>query len=439
MEDVELQQLPEAVNREIRKNSQEIVYAEEEEQGALERKPGRLIEQNRGVLRNACQLYERKHLPFPLIKIQENHKDVEHQIRHIARDSRKECKMKNDECTRRNYEICLEKRLRLRDKKCQLIAQKQRFVQGNIFVNRKQKLCTECNSSEKQYRLKAFNRSLSVSDPFVTDNRRSFRESRENAINNMKNVKITDIDQKSLEKNPCFLLPLDRSNDNSMFRQRLNYDFSERENGVDRIKMTPEQYDKMKFENEKITRKTPSNRLAKIMLDKDRFYPNEIRLPLSPESGFCERSPDINLGRPHLYSDVLRNDKILDKENNSSSESNLSQKSVMGDFNSVIPDRYVKSHIIETPISISNNIRDIDKNKSSPDSELPHEHPVNNDNNLMKCSKSQVVEESCSSNKIEPDIRTIDGNEILSHNNNKETLEIDGLTIHLDNNLSCEN
>jgi len=399
MEDVELQQLPEAVNREIIKNSREIIYGEEEEQGTLERKSGRLIKQDCDALKNAYQLYEREDLPFPVIKIQENHRNVEHQIRHIARDCGKECKMKNDEFTKRNYEICLEKRLRLRDKKCQLVAQKQKFMQGNIFVNRKQKLCRECNSREKQYHLKAFNRSLSVDDPFVTDNRRSFKESRENAINNMKNFKITEIDQKSLKKK-CFLLPLNHSNDNPMFRQRLNYDFPGRENDIDRTKMTPEQHDNMRFENEKITKKAPLNRLAKIMVQ-GRFCPNDIRLPVSPvspESGFCETSPDINPRKPHLFANVLRNDKILGRENNSSSESNLSQKSMMGDFNSVvIPDEYVKS-LIETPISISNSIRDIDRNKNSSDSELPHGH-LNNDNNLVKCSKSQVVEESCSSDK----------------------------------------
>jgi len=399
IEDVELQQLPEAVNSEIIKNSREIIYGEEEEEGALERKPGRRSEQNCDVLRNTYQLYEREDLPFPLIKIQENHRNVEHQIRHSARDCEKECKMKNDEFTRRNYEICLEKRLRLRDKKCQLMAQKQKFVQGNIFVNRKQKLCKECNSREKH--LKVFNRNLSAGDPLVTDNRRSFKESRENAINNMRNFKITEIDQKSLKKK-CFLLPLDHSNNNPMFRQRLNYDFPGRENDVDRTKITPEQHDKMRFENEKITTKNPLNHLAKIMVQ-GKFYPNDIRLPVSPvspESGFCEKSPDINPRKPHLFAKVLRNDKILGRENNSSSESNLSQKSMMGDFNSVvIPNEYVKSHIIETPISISNNIRDIDRNKNSSDSELPHGHLVNNDNNLVKCFKNQVIEESCSSDK----------------------------------------
>ncbi|XP_011341257.1 uncharacterized protein LOC105281618 isoform X2 [Ooceraea biroi] len=443
MEDVELQQLPEAVNREIVKNSQEIVYEEEEEEGLLERKLVRLDEENSNAVKNTYpKFYEREDLP--LIKVQENRRDIRHQIRHTVHDPEKECKTKNDEFARKDYEVCLEKRLRLHDKRCQLIAsvrQDQQFVQDNIFMNRKQKPSKECNSNEKQYHLKAFNRSLSVGDPFVTDNRRSFRESRENAINNMKNVKMMEAGPKSFKKiGKYFLMPLDHSNNNPMFRQRLNYDLR-RENGISQTKITPKQHNNVSFENEKITRKTPLN-LAKIMIQR-KVYPNDIRLPVSPvspESGFCEESPDINPRKPHLLVNVSKDDEIVERENNSSSESDLSRKNMINGFNTfVVPEECVEHHIVETPISRNNNIRDIDKNKSSSDSDLSHRYPINNDSDLVKCSKNQVAEEPYLSDRTEQNVETVDESNILSHNNNKESLGIDDLRICLDNNLSCKN
>lgn len=418
MEDVELQQLPEAVNREIVKNSQDIVYEEEdvekEEARVLERKLFRRDKETSDNVKNS-QLYEQEDLPL----IQENRRDIRHQIRHIVHDPEMS-------------ETCSEKRLKLHDRRYQLITpsrQDQKFAQENIFANRKQKVSKEHNFSEKQYRLRAFNRSLSVGDPFVTDDRRSFRESRENAINNIKNVKIMEAGEKSFRKiGKYFLMPLDHSNGNQMFRKRLHYDLPG-ENGVNQTKVTLE-HDRVSFENERITRKTPLNSLAKIMTQR-RLHPNDIHFPVSPvspESGFCEGSPDINPRRPQLFANVLKGNAILQgRQNSSCSESNLSRKNTRGDFSPfTISERCVEDHVVKTPINISNNIRDVDKNNKriirySSDSDLlPHGHAVNDDSDLVKCCK--VVEEPHLSDRTEPNVLSIDESKSLLRNNSKEAI-----------------
>lgn len=140
--------------------------------------------------------------------------------------------------------------------------------------------------------LKEFNMSV-VNDIFMINDRKLFRESRRNTINNVKNIRVLEEGRKSSQRSTKYLsTTLDNSVDNSMSWQRSNYfNFPARENDNDEI----ERHDDVEFESEKMPKRSSSGHLVKIAIQR-KFRPSDSHLSvtpvfdLSPESGFCEES-----------------------------------------------------------------------------------------------------------------------------------------------------
>lgn len=185
MDDVEFDHLPEAVNREILKNSQEIIFEDEEaiSQGApiklhkersktqrgspeiiLEEEESNVLMQKsveRNVIgsKNTSKIYMEEKLP--LMKVKESHEDV----RNILPGGR--CSTKS----RRDYKMYLERKLRMQDRRCRIVP-----------VNRDQmepKIDFFSNEKEKSARAKLNGKN----DIFVINDERFFKEFGRNASN----------------------------------------------------------------------------------------------------------------------------------------------------------------------------------------------------------------------------------------------------------------
>lgn len=342
MGDVELEQLPEAVNREIVRNSEEIVYEDGEEERILERE-GRLIELDGGsgnVPRNArSQSHEAAGRYRALVRARENVSDIGHEVeRGKARRTR-----------------------RIREGTCETLSD-EKFVRESAFAHsreparerERERCCPKAN----------FNRSLSAGDPFVTDGRwcSSFRETRrEDAINDVRNIAKAMTEQgPPFKKIGRYYSDLPSNGDPMRPRQRPNDDFPEWENRLgSRAKITEkssrEKHDDVRFEDERIARRAPSNRPAKIAIQRRLCANDAVRSPVSPESGFCESGLDIKprkLAHPFVIASEGTIIAVPNGGNNGSSESIPSRENATGDFDSlVVP----AQRVVETAISLNDN------------------------------------------------------------------------------------
>ncbi|KAM0730944.1 Inward rectifier potassium channel 4 [Formica fusca] len=263
-------------NTDILKNSQKI----KETERVLEKKLVRSSERKDDILENTHQIHEKEELAP--IKKNESRKNSSHQI---------------------NY--TLYKPERMHNRRCQLIT----------LVDHDQKMKKNISFNGKQKSPKEIDKSL-IDDSFTINDRRSFRESTENTINNTKNVTIMEEDKTFLNKITKYpTVSLNRSNDSLICRQRLDYDLRfRRGNGNDNISI----------ENEK-TMRSSSHRPAKIAIQYE-FDSNDVCLPISPasdlsfESGFCEGSPDSSCRESYSFAKNLKKiNKNMERENSNSS------------------------------------------------------------------------------------------------------------------------
>ncbi|XP_014480821.1 PREDICTED: uncharacterized protein LOC106747629 isoform X3 [Dinoponera quadriceps] len=186
MDDEEFEHLPEAVNREIVKNSQEIIF--EDEEGISRRAPmyeernkslrnsreiileerevnvplQRSLEKNiiRSNARNAFKIYKDEKLP--LMKTEKNHEDILQELSRRHKIRKKDCK------------IHLERKLGMQDRRCHIVPvnRNQKDSRTNFFLNEERKLLRKLNSDRKD-------------DTFVLNDGRFFRESGRNAIDQL--------------------------------------------------------------------------------------------------------------------------------------------------------------------------------------------------------------------------------------------------------------
>lgn len=403
------------------KNCQEVTYKQKE--GILDRKLVKL-EGNDDIMKNH-RIYEKERLTF--VKVKENPKDIRHLIRHTLYKPKEENKTKSNEFAKKDYEICSEKRRKLHNKKCQLIMlidRDQKNIEKNpenIFMGKERRSQQKFDRSLSEDLLisdkRSFKESLrnrnnkliqsinqdnknSESDPFLIEEgtsskkyHRSFsdyfitddRKSKENAISNMKNVRILEKDKKSLQQISKYsVASLDHLNSNSIFDQQLNFDSFRWDSDDSHYQM--KQHDHIGIENEKIKKKSLRHRPAKIAIQ-DKFHSNDIRSLDSPvydfssESGFCEQSPESNC------KELTRNMK--DIENINSVESNLSQENVTSDIGN--PQECIKNYSVEAITNINNSIRN-DKIASSYFNP-PSKNFVDDGNNLVKYTDASLIKE----------------------------------------------
>ncbi|XP_020300461.1 uncharacterized protein LOC109864053 isoform X2 [Pseudomyrmex gracilis] len=335
MQDTEFEQLPEAVNREIVKNSEEIVFEDEEEISPTDfnRNPNYdvFVINNRSFRGSGRNTTNRAIAPT-------------REQKHSMRDS---------------------------------------------FANEKQ-----------QKSLKQSSRNNS----FIIDDKKSFRESRKKAVDNVRNIRILESQKSFRETRKYLAVPLDHANGRPFFHQRLNYDLL-RQGKNDHLMR---QYDNIRIENEKTLKRPSSDSLAKIVVQR-KLCSNDLRLPispvsdLSPESGFCDGSPQSNHTEPRLFTRRMKYiDEVLDREKSSSSESNLSQKNVASDVDNL--KECAKDYTFEISNCKRNDVKD-DENTivlhSSPscknisdDNDIPIKKEENIDD-----SKLSIIEEQSTRGK----------------------------------------
>lgn len=415
------------------KNYQEVIFKQEE--GALERKLVKLDEGNSDILKNHC-IYDEKE-QFAFMKIEKNPEDIKHLVRHTVYKPKQKYRTRSNEFARKDYEACLEKSQRLHNRKCQLImlvSQDQKNIEKNteknVFMEKEQ------NSQKKFYRslsdefltindkrffkesIRNKNNQLIVpinqdkknpkSDPFSIEEHNSSkkyhrnytdyfvtvddRRSKEIAISNMKNIRILERHQKSMQQIPKFpfytnshsVISLDHLNSNSIFGQQLDYDFLKGKNGS-QVK----QHDNIRIENEKTLRKSLSCHLTKIAIQ-DKLYSNDncslvsSIYDLSSESDFCEGDSESNC-REQLMRNTLK-----DVETINSVESNLSRENIISNINN--PKEYTKNHIVEAIASINNNIRD-DKLTASSHFNRSFNKSIDDGSNLVKYAAASNIKE----------------------------------------------
>lgn len=245
------------------KNCQETTFKKEE--GTLERKLVKSNEGNGDILNHISEEEQ-----FAFIKVRVNPNNIKHSIRDILYTPKKEYKTKNDEFSKQDYEVCFEKKQKLHNKKCYvtLINRDQKNTgkntEKNIFMKKKRSSPKKFDKSLSDYVLtindkRSFKESVRnknnklivsinqdienpKSDPFSNEEHNSSkkchrnftdyfvmtdnRKSEENAISNMKNVRILKKGQKFLQQilnDP--VMSSDHLNSNSIFCQQLNYDF----------------------------------------------------------------------------------------------------------------------------------------------------------------------------------------------------------------------
>lgn len=185
MDDLEFEHLPEAVNREILKNSQEITFEDEEEVSSrvplkLYEESSRTLRSSREVIleeegdnvstrgsleRNVIRLNARntskKEEKLPLMRDEENHEDV----RNVLQIPGRKCKMKN----RKDHKAYLERKSRVQNRHIVPTDQDEKI---DLLLNEQRK------SMRKLYRNRR-------DDPFVISNGRFFTESGRNAIDRL--------------------------------------------------------------------------------------------------------------------------------------------------------------------------------------------------------------------------------------------------------------
>lgn len=330
MQDIEFEQLPEAVNREIVKNSEEIVFEEEEEIS-----PRNF---NRNSNYNSFAINNRS-------------------FRESGRNTTN-----------------------------QAIASREHSMRDPLANEKQQKS------------LKQFNRN----NPFMIDERRSFRELRKKAVDNV-NIRILESQKSFKETRKYLAVPLDHANGRPVFHRRFNYDLLRQGKGDYLMQHCN---DNIRIENEKTLKRLSSDGLAEIVIQR-KLCSNDLRLPispvsdLSPESGFCEGSPQSNHTEPRLYTRRIKYiDEVLGRENSSSSESNLSQKNVDN------PKECAKDYTVE----ISNCKRNDVPEEDSENTIVLHSSPscknISDDNNIpikkdkdIDDSKLSIIEEQSTRGK----------------------------------------
>lgn len=370
------------------KNCQEVSL--KQKKGVLERKLVKFDEGN--DIMNNYNIYEEQ---LAFIKVKENPKDIRHLIRHTLYNPKEEYKMRSNEFAKKDCKVCLEKRQKLHNKKCKLIMSVNRDQkntekngENNIFIRKEQTsqkrfdrslsddlLTTNDKRSFKESRNRNNKLILSINqnknlkrDPFSIEghisskkHQRSFtdsfvttggRKSKDNAISNMKNVRILEEGQKSLQQIPAHkysVASLNNLNSNSVFDQQLNYDFLKQENSDSSCQI--KQHDNIRIENEKTMRKSSCHR-PKITIH-DKLYSNDIRslnspeYDLSPESGFCEQNLESN------YKEMFTRN-MKDVKNTNFIESNLSQENTISDIENLKEN--IKNHSVEELANINNII-----------------------------------------------------------------------------------
>ncbi|XP_032678694.1 uncharacterized protein LOC116847632 isoform X2 [Odontomachus brunneus] len=479
MDDMEFEHLPEAVNQEILKNSQEIVF--EDEEGVSRRGPIKLyeersktlrssrkiileeereniqgpLERNRLNVRNTSKIYKEEKLP--LMKVEENHEDV----RNILQIPGRRCKIKNN----KNHKMYLERELRIQDQRCHVVPVNQ-DQKTDIFLNEEQKSLRKLNRNRRDESVISNGRffeesernaigqltfSLNrdqenpktdlfpnkkpamdlsthlIDDSFATNDRVLFKESKRNAINTRdyeicleKRLEMHDpLLNKKQDDEEVFEQPKRNAINNMKYikmleegyktlresltlNQRSNPDISERENDH-----WVKRYDKIRIESEK---RRPASRLAKIIIQR-KYHPADFRSlvspfsDLSPESGFYEGnlsnlSPECGRTKPHLLPRNRFEDVDEVKGDSSSSENNLSQKSVFGDVR--IPEECVQVPIVAVSRHVCDNIQIVDESRTSSRSNLSRKRFINEDDISVKCAKSRIIDiSSHTGNSIE--------------------------------------
>lgn len=400
------------------KNYPEAIFIQKE--GALERKLVKLDEGNSDILKNHRIYDEKEQLPF--MKIEKNPEDIKHLIRHTVYKPKQEYRTRSNEFAKKDYEACLEKSQRLRNRKCQLIMlinQDKNNTEKNSFMekehnsrkrfdrslsddfltindkrffkesvrNKNNKLIVPINQDKKNPKSDPFSIEEHNSSKKYNRNHTDYfvmiddRRSKEIAISNMKNIGILERDQKSMQQIPKYsAVSLDRLNSNSIYGQKLDCDFLKWENGS-QVK----QHDNIRIENEKTLRKSLSCNLTKIAIQ-DKLYSNDnysLISPiydLSPESDFCEGGSDSNC-REQLMKYTL---------NTNSVESNLSRENIISDITN--PEECTKNHIVEAIANINNNIRD-DELTASSHFNLSFSKSIDDESNLVKYATASNIKE----------------------------------------------
>lgn len=393
------------------KNCQEVIFKQEE--GVLEKKFAKLDEGNDDIMKNH-RIHEKEQLAF--IKVKENPKDIRHLIKQTLYKPKEEYKTRSNEFAKKDYEVCLEKRQRLHNKKLIILLNRdQKNIEKNtenIFTGKKRKcqkrfdrslsedLLTTSDKRSFKESLRNRNNKLILSinqdnknsenDPFSSEKHssskkphRSFadyfvktddRRSKENTIGN---IRISKKDQKSLQQISKYsAASLDHLNSDSVFDQQLNFNSLRWENDDSHYQM--KQHDNIRIENERTQRKSSSHRPVKIAIQ-DRLYSNGICsmdspiYDLSPESGFCEQSCRELFTR-----------NMKDTENIKSVESYLSRENTTDN-----PKEYIKSRSVEAITSINNSIRNNEIASLPPSSK----NVLDDENNLARYADASLIKE----------------------------------------------
>ncbi|XP_011138850.1 uncharacterized protein LOC105182829 isoform X2 [Harpegnathos saltator] len=193
MDDVEFEHLPEAVNREILKNSREIIF-ENEEDGVSRRAPIKLYQEKNKTPRSSREIIheeERRNVPMqrslgrnimrlnardaskiykeeilPLVKIEENHEGIGNALQEPGR--RYKIKSKKD------YNMYFERKLGMQNRRCHIapLNRDQKVSQTDFFLNVEKKSMRRLNRNRRD-------------DAFVINDERFLKESDRNAIDQL--------------------------------------------------------------------------------------------------------------------------------------------------------------------------------------------------------------------------------------------------------------
>ncbi|XP_025990999.1 uncharacterized protein LOC105193868 isoform X3 [Solenopsis invicta] len=408
------------------KHCREAVFKEEE--GTIKKKLIKLDEKNDNIFKNH-HIYKEEQLA--LIKHKENSEDVRHLIRRTLFKPKRKCKTRNSKFAKKK--IYLGKRQRLHNKKFQMITlanQNQKNTE-NISMKKKPKLKEKMvrslsddlsiindktffkesiqsknnkliesidqytkNSKSNPFSIEKHNSSMkrqrSFTDYLVTT---ESRKSKESATKNMRDIRILEKDQESLQQIPKYpVTSLNHLNSNTIFSQQLNYDFFRLKNDDLQVK----QYDNIasiKIENEKTMRKSSLHHVAKRAMQ-NKLYSNNICSMVSPvydiSSSFCKIIKSDNC-RELFTKNILK-----DVETTDSVDINLSRENIISDTDS--PKECIKDHIVESVISINNSIRN-DETLASSRFNTSFINTIDDENNVTKDTSIIVKQIICSENE----------------------------------------
>lgn len=478
MDDLEFEHLPEAVNREILKNSREIIFEDEE---FSRRVPTKLYEENSQTLRtsreiileeeeenvsmrrplerniidlnarNTSKIYKEEKLP--LMKVEENHEDVRNILQEPGERSNMKCK--------KNYKMYLEKKLRMQNRRYHIVPANrvQKDPKTNFFFN------------EKQKSLRKLDRNLR-GDIFVTNDEKFFKESvgnasdqlavlsnrdqenlRTNLLSSEKQKSSTELDRylingplatnERLEMHDPFLNRNQDSLDEEKFmeqpagnnmkyikmleegkqslkesltlNQLPNYDFPQRKNDH-RI----ERRDKFRIESEK--RRPAADSLAKIII-KHKLHPVDLLSlaspfsDLSPESGFCEGNLSNfspECGRREPRLIPRNRFEDVDEVKGDSSSSENNLSQKIVLGDLGIPQTCVQVPTVEVSRYVCDNIQIADESRTFSHSNLSRKRFIDDDDISVKCVKSRIIEIS---SHISGNIEKVDEDRVSWENN----------------------